>query len=155
MPAYPLFCPSSLFFYLSLRPVFFICHSGLFFICHSGLRAGVQVNIDSLTTWIPGQARNNSYMSVIPRLRNNRPPHRVIPRFRKKTSRDLRISLFPQPQTLPWLTCSPLSFPPYSRPNIVRNNADIPKKNSAEHIRHSAEHRRKKNIIIFVTQNLE
>ena len=34
MPAYPLFC-------------------------HSGLRAGVQVNIDSLTTWIPGQARND------------------------------------------------------------------------------------------------
>ena len=59
MPAYPLFCPSSLFFYLSLRPVFFICPSGLFFICHSGLRAGVQVNIDSLTTWIPGQARND------------------------------------------------------------------------------------------------
>ena len=69
---------------------FFICHSGLslysvtpasFFICHSGLRAGVQVNIDSLATWIPGQARNDSYMSV-------------IPRFRKKTSRDLRISPF-------------------------------------------------------------
>gem|GEM_PF-4582616 len=52
------------FFYLSLRPVFFTCHSGL--------RAGVQVNIDSLSTWIPGQARNDSYMSVIPRLRSNR-----------------------------------------------------------------------------------
>ena len=31
-----------------------------FFICHSGLRAGVQVNIDSLAAWIPGQARNDS-----------------------------------------------------------------------------------------------
>ena len=50
------------------------CHSGpfflsvtpaCFFICHSGLRAGVQVNIDSLATWIPGQARNDSYMSVM------------------------------------------------------------------------------------------
>ena len=50
------------------------CHSGpfflsvtpaCFFICHSGPRAGVQVNIDSLTAWIPGQARNDSYMSVI------------------------------------------------------------------------------------------
>ena len=51
--------------FLSLRPVFFICHPGL--------RAGVQVNIDSLATWIPGQARNDSYMSVIPRLRSNRP----------------------------------------------------------------------------------
>ena len=30
-----------------------------FFICHSGLRAGVQVNIDSFATWIPGQARND------------------------------------------------------------------------------------------------
>ena len=40
--------------------------------CHSGLRAGVQVNIDSLTAWIPGQARNDSYMSVIPRLQSNR-----------------------------------------------------------------------------------
>ena len=57
------------------------CHSGpfflsvtpaCFFICHSGPRAGVQVNIDSLTAWIPGQARNDSYMSVIPRLRSNR-----------------------------------------------------------------------------------
>ena len=68
-----LFCHPCLFFYLSLRPI------SLF--CHSGLRAGVQVNIDSLTAWIPGQARNDNYMSV-------------IPRFRKKTSRDLRISPF-------------------------------------------------------------
>ena len=31
----------------------------LFFYCHSGLWAGVQVNIDSSATWIPGQARND------------------------------------------------------------------------------------------------
>ena len=81
---FPLFCysaASSLF--LSYRNIFSLpvtarrffpsCHSGpFFFICHSGLRAGVQVNIDSLATWIPGQARNDSYMSVIPRLRSNR-----------------------------------------------------------------------------------
>ena len=76
-----LFCHPCLFFYLSLRPISLFCHSGLFFICHSGLRAGAQVNIDSLTAWIPGQARNDNYMSV-------------IPRFRKKTSRDLRIFPF-------------------------------------------------------------
>ena len=62
-------------FFLSVTPAsFFICHSGpfflsvtpaCFFIYHSGLRAGVQVNIDSLTAWIPGQARNDSYMSVM------------------------------------------------------------------------------------------
>ena len=50
-------CHSDLFF-LSVTPA-------SFFYCHSGLRAGVQVNIDSLTAWIPGQARNDSYMSVI------------------------------------------------------------------------------------------
>ena len=67
-------------FFLLFQP--FACHSGLFltcrfslfflsvtpayfFICHSGLRAGVQVNVDSLITWIPGQARNDSYMSVM------------------------------------------------------------------------------------------
>ena len=49
--AFSLFCHTGLFFYLSLRPI------SLF--CHSGLRAGVQVNIDSLTAWIPGQARND------------------------------------------------------------------------------------------------
>ncbi len=99
---FPLPAASACSFYLSLRPVFFICHSGLFFLfvtpasffyCHSGLRAGVQVNIDSLITWIPGQARNDKYI-------------KVIPRFRKKTSRDLRISPFlsqhgvPPPVTL-------------------------------------------------------
>ena len=66
-------CHSDLFF-LSVTPA-------SFFYCHSGLRAGVQVNIDSLTAWIPGQARNDKYI-------------KVIPRFRKKTSRDLRISPF-------------------------------------------------------------
>ena len=45
---------------LSLRPVFLSVTPACFFICHSGLRAGVQVNIDSLATWIPGQARNDS-----------------------------------------------------------------------------------------------
>ena len=69
---FALFCysaASSLF--LSYRNIFSLpvtarrffpsCHSGpFFFICHSGLRAGVQVNIDSLATWIPGQARNDS-----------------------------------------------------------------------------------------------
>ena len=84
-------CHSTEFFlFLSYRPVFFICHSGLslysvtpasFFICHSGLRAGVQVNIASISAWIPGQARNDKYI-------------KVIPRFLKKTSRDLRINSF-------------------------------------------------------------
>ena len=78
---FPSSCHSGLFLYsvtpayssiLSLRPIPLFCHSGLFFICHSGLRAGVQVNIDSLAAWIPGQARNDRYISVIPRLRSNR-----------------------------------------------------------------------------------
>ena len=43
----------------SLRPVFLSVTLTFFFTCHSGLRAGVQVNIDSLATWIPGQARND------------------------------------------------------------------------------------------------
>ena len=87
--AFPLFCYAGLSPILSLQPVFLSVPPAsflsvtltCFFICHSGLRAGVQVNIDSLTTWIPGQARNDNYMSV-------------IPRFRKKTSRDLRIFPF-------------------------------------------------------------
>ena len=87
--AFPLFCYAGLSPILSLQPVFLSVPPAsflsvtltCFFICHSGLRAGVQVNIDSLTTWIPGQARNDNYMSV-------------IPHFRKKTSRDLRIFPF-------------------------------------------------------------
>ena len=78
--AFPLFCYAGLSPILSLQPVFLSVPPAsflsvtltCFFICHSGLRAGVQVNIDSLTTWIPGQARNDNYMSVIPRLRSNR-----------------------------------------------------------------------------------
>ena len=59
----------NIFSLLSFRACFFYCHSGFifflsfracFFYCHSGLRAGVQVNIDSLAAWIPGQARNDS-----------------------------------------------------------------------------------------------
>ena len=57
--AFSLFCHTGLFFYLSLRPVFLSVTPARFFICHSGLRAGVQVNIDSLAAWIPGQARND------------------------------------------------------------------------------------------------
>ena len=49
----------SVFLLLSLRPVFLSVPLTFFFTCHSGLRAGVQVNIDSLATWIPGQARND------------------------------------------------------------------------------------------------
>ena len=45
--------------YWLLRPYFFPVIPSCFFICHSGLRAGVQVNIDSSATWIPGQARND------------------------------------------------------------------------------------------------
>ena len=72
----------SVSFFLSYRNIFSLpVIPACFFICHTGLRAGIQVNIDSLTTWIPGQARNDNYMNV-------------IPRFRKKTSRDLRIPLF-------------------------------------------------------------
>ena len=37
----------------------YIAHSGLIFFLSLRLRAGVQVNIDSLATWIPGQARND------------------------------------------------------------------------------------------------
>ena len=49
----------NIFSLLSFRPVFLSVTPACFFICHSGLRAGVQVNIDSLAAWIPGQARND------------------------------------------------------------------------------------------------
>ena len=60
MPVYPLFCHSGLFLSVTAQPLFLSVTLTSFFICHSGLRAGVQVNIDSLTAWIPGQARNDS-----------------------------------------------------------------------------------------------
>ena len=51
----------SVFLLLSYRNIFSLpVTPACFFICHSGLRAGVQVNIDSLAAWIPGQARNDS-----------------------------------------------------------------------------------------------
>ena len=37
----------------------YIAHSGLIFLLSLRLRAGVQVNIDSISAWIPGQARND------------------------------------------------------------------------------------------------
>jgi len=46
-------CYSTAFF-LSVIPQHF------FSSCHTGLRAGIQVNIDSLAIWIPGQARKDS-----------------------------------------------------------------------------------------------
>ena len=51
----------SVSFFLSYRNIFSLpVIPACFFICHSGLRAGVQINIDSLAIWIPGQARNDS-----------------------------------------------------------------------------------------------
>ena len=51
----------SVSFFLSYRNIFSLpVTPACFFICHSGLRAGAQVNIDSLAAWIPGQARNDS-----------------------------------------------------------------------------------------------
>ena len=50
----------NIFSLLSFRPVFLSVTPACFFICHSGLRAGVQVNIASISAWIPGQARNDS-----------------------------------------------------------------------------------------------
>ena len=54
-------CHTATFFlFQSYRNIFSLpVTPACFFICHSGLRAGVQVNIDSLITWIPGQARND------------------------------------------------------------------------------------------------
>ena len=50
----------SVSFFLSYRNIFSLpVTPACFFICHSGLRAGAQVNIDSLAAWIPGQARND------------------------------------------------------------------------------------------------
>ena len=47
-------CHGTAFFLSSVIPQHFLSS------CHTGLRAGIQVNIDSLAAWIPGQARNDS-----------------------------------------------------------------------------------------------
>ena len=48
------FLSQAAFFSLPVIPQHFLSS------CHTGLRAGIQVNIDSLAAWIPGQARNDS-----------------------------------------------------------------------------------------------